>query len=70
MSSEALIAWLIQAETPAIRFLTLQELTAASDQELQMAYAELEERGPVRSILARQTQAGAWSVDKSFYTPK
>ncbi|OGO29653.1 MAG: hypothetical protein A2Z16_15145 [Chloroflexi bacterium RBG_16_54_18] len=70
MFSEAFTAWLLQAETPSIRFLTMQKLNAVSEQELQQVRTELDECGPIPSILSRQVQAGSWSVDKSFYTPK
>lgn len=70
MYPESLIAWLLQTETPSIRFITMQKLSAGSEQDLQQVYSELDERGPIQSILAKQTPAGSWSVDKSFYTPK
>ncbi len=70
MASEAFTAWLLQAETPSIRFLTLQKLAAGSGQQLKEAYSALGDQGPIPSILARQSQAGSWLMDKSFYTPK
>lgn len=70
MATESLLAWLLQAETPTIRYLTLRHLSAASEPEIQLARAEMNQRGPIPAILSQQTPAGSWSVDTNFYQPK
>jgi len=64
--------WLLAADTPSIRYLTgLLLLDApANDPALQADRLAIMHTGPVPSILARQTQNGAWGGETSYYTPK
>ena len=70
MPSDSLITWLMQADTPSIRYLTLQKLRPAADREAQFAFTEMGEHGPIPAILSNQTETGAWQGEHSFYTPK
>ena len=64
--------WLLKAQTPSIRFLTLSLLQERdeADPEVKSAYQEIMETGPVPTILSGQTEAGNWHPEHSYYTPK
>ena len=70
--SQETINWLLESQTPSIRYLTRQQLlhqpisAAAVQADRQAIMAS----GPVPQILARQTPAGRWAGEKSYYTPK
>jgi hypothetical protein len=70
MDSDGFIAWLLQSKTPSIRYLALVNLASAPDNEIQPAFREVSESGPVPAILANQSPTGAWEVDRTYYTPK
>jgi hypothetical protein len=64
--------WLLEAETPSIRYLTLQNLLNRPnfDPDLRAAWMEMKTIGPIPKILANQTRIGAWANERSYYTPK
>lgn len=64
--------WLLKAQTPTIRFLTLSLLQERdeADPEVKNAYQEIMETGPVTTILSGQTEVGNWHPEHSYYTPK
>jgi hypothetical protein len=66
------LSWLLEAETPTIRYLALVDLMGLSkeDDRVQEARRAIMRAGPVPAILAEQTEAGNWSGEHSFYTPK
>ncbi len=66
------IPWLLAANTPSIRYLTLRRLLGRSeeDAEVQAARREMAASGPIPAILARQTERGNWAGESSYYTPK
>jgi hypothetical protein len=72
MSEQTLIDWLLEAQTPSIRYLTLRDLLniPEDDKQLQAARAAIRTSGPAPAILARQAENGSWIGEKSFYTPK
>lgn len=72
MSAPTLIDWLLDADTPSIRYLTLRHLLdrPEDDPDVQAARAAIMQTGPVPAILARQTDQGHWRGERSFYTPK
>ena len=67
-----LIAWLLNASTPSIRYLTLRHLLdrPETDTEVRTARQEMQTTGPIPTILAGQTEAGHWDGERSYYTPK
>ena len=64
--------WLLGAALPSTRFLTLTRLLGlpAGDPRVQKAHTEIMTTGPVATILAAQTESGAWPNEHSYYTPK
>ena len=72
MDEKNLIEWLLEAETPSIRYLVLRYLLGAaeSSQEVQVVRKEMKATGIIPTILARQTEGGNWAGEHSYYTPK
>lgn len=66
------LSWLLEAETPTIRYLTLVDLMGLSEEDhrVQEARQAIMQAGPVPAILAEQTEGGNWPGEHSFYTPK
>ena len=72
MVDQDFVQWLLEAETPSIRYLTLRDLLGKPEtgKEVQAAGNEMQKNGPVPVILARQTEQGNWIGEHSYYTPK
>jgi hypothetical protein len=72
MQDHELVTWLLGAKTPSIRYHALTDLLGypAEDSRVAKARQTLMASGPVPAILARQTKTGAWSDERSHYTPK
>jgi hypothetical protein len=70
--TEEPLFWLLEAETPTIRYLALRDLMQLSveDARVQQARQAIMREGPVPAILAEQTEAGNWAGEYSYYTPK
>lgn len=68
----ALIDWLLKAQTPSIRYFTLVDLldTPLDDARVIRERQAIMNEGAVPAILARQTTAGHWENENSYYTPK
>ncbi len=71
-SREEIITWLLQADTPSIRLLTLLKCSGLPHEHENV---RLEQRlvatsEPVLSILKEQQAGGFWVWDHSYYTPK
>ncbi len=66
------IPWLLEAATPAIRYLTLTRLLdlPKDDARVRQARQENSSVGPVQAILARQSERGSWTGEHDYYTPK
>ena len=66
------IDWLLESESPTIRYLTLRRLfrLPETDPAVQDAWRELNTSGAVRAIFSRQSASGAWQNERSYYTPK
>jgi hypothetical protein len=64
--------WLLAAATPSLRYLTLRRLSGRPDTDSQVsaAWQAIKTSGPVPTILAKQTEAGNWGGEHSYYTPK
>jgi hypothetical protein len=69
---EETLSWLLEAETPTIRYLVLVDLMGLPEEEsrVQEARRAIMRDGPVPAILAEQTEVGNWAGEHSFYTPK
>lgn len=72
MLAETPVQWLLGAQTPSIRYLTLRQLLGrpTDDAEVQIAWQEMKTAAPIPAILAEQTDKGSWSGERSYYTPK
>src|SRR2546426_3340404 len=72
MPPKAILAWLLEDDQPAIRYLALTQLLhrGADDAEVVTAKEDLVKRGWAADILARQNPGGWWVADKSLYRPK
>jgi len=72
MSLSDFTDWLLTARTPSIRYLTLRDLLGRpeADTDVQVARQEMRTTGPIPAILAKQTKAGHWAGERSYYTPK
>jgi hypothetical protein len=64
--------WLLGAQTPTIRYLTLVNVLGLPEDDARVAAERraIMEEGPAPAILAGQTEAGSWAGENSFYTPK
>ncbi len=67
-----LISWLMDSPTPSIRYLTLRWLLGRpeTDGDVQAVRSAMSVSGPIPRILAKQTAAGHWEGDLSYYGPK
>ena len=72
MFETAFTDWLLEAETPSIRYFTLRDLLdqPPDSPAVQAAQRDLMAAGPVPAILSHQTASGAWANEQSYYTPK
>lgn len=69
---DAVLAWLLEEEQPAIRFLTLTQLLGRKpdDPEVREARTRIPKVGWAADILARRDPAGWWVREQNLYTPK
>jgi hypothetical protein len=72
MKANKLTTWLIGSDTPSIRYAALKDLMGLPETNRRVAQArrEILTLGPAPAILSRQTAAGNWKIDRSYYTPK
>jgi hypothetical protein len=72
MTETAFIPWLMEAETPTIPYRTLVDLVGLPAEQARVSQARkaIMKSGPVPAILDRQSEAGSWSGERSYYTPK
>lgn len=72
MMENELVDWLLNADTPSIPYFLLKNVIhlPADDKQILLARRAISRSGPAPAILARQTRAGSWRNDRSFYTPK
>ncbi len=72
MHDPGFIQWLLEAQTPSVRYLTLQWLQERPhwDSELREAWEVMKDSGPIPAILGGQTRIGSWAGEQSYYTPK
>ena len=71
LSSDAL-HWLLEADMPGVRYLTLRDLLDYSpdDQELRAAQWAAHTEGPIATILAQMDETGYWVEPGPGYHPK
>lgn len=69
---DSLTEWLLRAETPSIRLITLRDLLErpAGDAALLQAVRDVAASGPVPAILAAQQSEGYWFTRRNYYSPK
>jgi hypothetical protein len=72
MKENEFTSWLIGAKTASIRHAALADLLDLPETNRRVAEArrEILSRGPAPAILSRQTPAGNWKNERSYYTPK
>jgi hypothetical protein len=70
--NSAVIDWLLEADQPSMRYLTLTQLLRRreSDPEVKAAKREIAERGWATEILSRQNPDGSWVSGDDLYRPK
>ena len=66
------LAWLLEAETPAVRYLALRDLLdfPSADPELRAARRIAHQEGPIAAILAAMDPEGYWAKPGAGYNPK
>jgi hypothetical protein len=64
--------WLLEAETPSIRYLTMTHLLEMDRglEEVRRAKEAIMTHGPAPGILSAQGVEGNWPHERSYYTPK
>jgi hypothetical protein len=64
--------WLLNANTPSIRYQTMADLLGypANEPHLIQARQEIMTTGAVPAILSHQSEIGSWIGERSYYTPK
>lgn len=69
---EETTAWLRDAKTPSIRYLTLTQLQGKAEGEAEATAIRLliPTTSPVEEILAAQQPGGFWIADRNYYSPK
>ena len=72
MSETSFIDWLLQSSTPSIRYQTLTRLLdlPETDPSVHLVWQTMQAKGPIPAILEKQSETGAWTGERSFYTPK
>lgn len=70
--TENAVAWLLELDTPGVRYLTLRDLLDhhPDDSELVRAKEEACQKGPIAAVLAEMEQAGYWVEPGPGYRPK
>ncbi len=71
-ASASVLAWLLEEEEPAVRYLALRDLERrpARDPELRAAHAAIPTRGWAADILAARAADGTWAGGQDLYRPK
>ena len=72
MSTKSVQTWLLDAEEPSIRYLTLAKLNGkpGDDSDVETARGSIGRKGWASAILAKQRPSGAWEAEESLYRPK
>ncbi len=70
--AEDALAWLLESETPGVRYLALRDLVELfrDDPELEEAKTEAQKNGPISTILDNMNAYGYWVQSGPGYNPK
>ncbi len=71
-SARAVVDWLLEADQPSVRYLTLRDVLGRpeSDPDVREAKRAIPHEGWAADLLARRAPNGWWHSEKSLYTPK
>jgi hypothetical protein len=64
------LSWLLESDSPGVRYLALRDLVDPSTTELAKARRLAHRQGPISTILAKMNGAGFWSKSGPGYNPK
>jgi hypothetical protein len=66
------ISWLLEPDTPGVRYLALRDLVglSAEDAELKSARRKAHTEGPIAKVLSKMEEAGYWVTAGPGYNPK
>jgi hypothetical protein len=66
------ISWLLEPDTPGVRYLALRDLVGLSDEdaELKSARKRAHKEGPIAKVLSKMEEAGYWVREGPGYNPK
>ncbi len=66
------VAWLLESNSPGVRYLALRDLTGLSkeDAELKSARRKAHKEGPIAQVLSNMEKAGYWVRPGPGYNPK
>jgi hypothetical protein len=72
MDEHEFTTWLLNAETPSIRYQAMVDLLGYPADETRVIQAQqaIMKSEAVSAILSRQSKTGQWDGERSFYTPK
>ena len=70
--TEITSAWLLESETPSIRYLTFTTILGKGKENVETAAARrsIPEQAPAKTILDEQQTTGYWASDRHYYVPK
>ena len=64
------LAWLLESESPGVRYLALRDLAEGGAAELRAARKAAHRDGPIAAVLAKMDPAGYWAEPGPGYLPK
>jgi hypothetical protein len=64
------LAWLLESDSPGVRYLALRDLDGASKSEVEKARKAAHKQGPIAAILSKMEKEGYWSESGPGYNPK
>jgi hypothetical protein len=64
------LSWLLESDSPGVRYLALRDLVDTSKNELKKASKLAHRQGPISAVLAHMEKQGFWSEPGPGYLPK
>src|SRR5512140_1115360 len=64
------LSWLLQKDSPGVRYLALRDLAGCSDREVRAARKLAHSDGPIAAVLDQMDEAGFWVEAGPGYNPK